>query len=190
LVAGLVTFLLMRSPRPPAPITYQPTAKPEPTVTKPQPTPTAQAVPPIVETAKETTQKLEPKLPKKPPNVQNDARKTSPVAGTVSASEEFRQPQPPPPVKPCTSDFNMADYEGPHSGWFEWSGPPGRVTILGRSASSGKIRGSLPGGIPVRVDAPQGVVVVEQPSCQNKWSELVFDQHDAPVPLKFTWNVY
>ena len=84
---------------------------------------------------------------------------------------EILKPQPaapPAPVKPA--------YSGPSSGVLIWSGQlqrDGLVEITGSSASSGTLRGELPGA-PVIVEVePKDVGVAEAPSPANGWKRLV-----------------
>jgi hypothetical protein len=91
---------------------------------------------------------------------------------------------PPAPVKPA--------YSGPSSGVLIWSGQlqrDGLVEITGSSASSGMLRGELP-GVPVIVEVePKDVGVAEAPSPANGWKRLVLRSRTrrlSVVTIKWT----
>ncbi len=100
---------------------------------------------------------------------------------------EILKPQPaapPAPVKPA--------YSGPSSGVLVWSGQlqrEGLVEIIGSSASSGTLRGELPGA-PVIVEVePKDVGVAEAPSPANGWKRLVLRSRTrrlSVVTIKWT----
>lgn len=195
-VVALLTARLMYRPESPnGSGSGQPKTNTQPPPSNPKPEPTEPTSGSTGPTPTLTGPTLEPRLPKTPPpvTVSNppaklpiapkagaDKKLPEASAGVGSAPAAGNPPQPPSAVKACVADFNLAEYEGAHSGSIVWSGGlAGRVTI----------RDPLP-GIPVQVVAPQGVTIIEPPSCQNKWSELVFETHDGSVPLKFTWKAY
>ena len=185
--AGLITFAVVHRPEPPKP--PPPLAKPEPAKPVAEPKPVRQETPPV---QKPTVTHEEKPKPRTPPHEFPAAHPPTvpPVAVTHGGEKPSGAgvPQPPPAVKPCVSDFDENEYGAARSGTIEWSGPPGKVRISGRTPSAGNIRGGLP-GVPIKVQAPQGATIVEPPSCQNNWT-LVFDANDVSVPLKFTWHVY
>jgi TolA-binding protein len=175
-IAGLFTYLLMHGPGP-RKIAVQTETHPQP----PPPLLTKTTELPETTTAptKTTARSTGPEAAHK--KVGTDKK---PMDATVTTAPH--PPPPPPPVKRCEA-FNPADYGSASSGSITWTGDAqAKVTISGRKASPGQISKALP-GIPVKVDPPPGVNIIEQPSCQSKWTGFVFDSNGA-TSLTFSWN--
>jgi len=106
-----------------------------------------------------------------------------------------RQPilRPGPTPAPSTPSAPAAPaYSGPRSGVIIWSGQlerEGRIEISGAAASSGTLRGELP-GVPVIVEVePKDVGVAEAPGPQNGWKSLVLRSRTrrlSVVTMKWT----
>ena len=118
----------------------------------------------------------------------------SPTAPPATPRYEVTRPQPTPaPPAPSTPLAPAKPaYSGPRSGVIVWSGQlerNGLVEISGTAASSGTLRGELP-GVPVIVEIePKDVGVAEAPSPQNGWKRLALRSRNrrlSVVTIKWT----
>ena len=170
------------SPEPPQPPAARgtPTAPPSPPAAPPTPRTEAPPPPPVTsaqpaaqsraeETRRESNEVLRPEAA---PVV---ARPATPQVSAPAA----------PPAKPA--------YGGPDAGALSWSGQlekEGLVTIDGARASTGSLRGELP-GVPVMVEvSPTDVGVAESPGPQNGWKRLVLRSRvRRQSVVTITWRV-
>jgi hypothetical protein len=136
--------------------------------------------------------------PAAPPVPSAPAGATAPV---VAAPPVTPAPVPPAAVSPAEKGSLRTEppkpnvirlagpnaYMGVRSGTIIWTGvldPGGRVTITGRSPSSGILQGGLEGVEKLSVTGlspSPGVVIVEQPSEENGWNRLVLEAVDRIV---------
>jgi len=116
---------------------------------------------------------------------------SAPPAPASAPRQPIQRPEPT-PAPSAPSAPPAPAYNGPRSGVLIWSGQlerEGRIEISGGAATSGTLRGELP-GVPVIVEIePRDVGVAEAPSPQNGWKRLVLRSRTrrlSVVTIKWT----
>jgi len=83
-------------------------------------------------------------------------------------------------------------YEGPPSGWLIWTGKLGKnetLTIDGPTASSGAIKGELP-GVPVNIIVDvTNIGLDEEPGPRNGWKRVVLRSLGKHSIIRIHWMV-
>ena len=132
---------------------------------------------------------------------------TPPPSRPAPQPVEERQPilrpersYPPAPVTPATPQTatappasTAARYTGPSSGMLMWSGKLDRnavVTIDGSSASTGTLRGTLP-GVPVTLETDlTNIGFAEMPSPSNGWKKVSLrSKKSQNIVINIRWRV-
>lgn len=121
---------------------------------------------------------------------------TAPPAARAAQRPEILRPEPEVPPAPRREETRAtpSQAEAQTSGLIIWSGPLKRgeiVTIEGDRASSGTLRGALP-GIPVMIETDfRGIGFTEMPGPSNGWKRLAFRSlRDQNVVVTLRWRAF